>query len=277
MSSKLIPSSPADVMVIRNITPDVVTLSVPFSRFGILKVGGRATIIRLTSGTLAVFSPVALTPDVKAKVAEMGGKVGYLIAPDIEHHIFISEWAKEYPDAKLIGPEGLPEKRAGQKDERIRNDDHFAFVFSPKNKDPQGISEEFAADFEAEYVGAHANREIVLFYKPDKMLIEADLLFNMPPTEQYSRASEEERNSHGLINRLWNALFKTSGEAKAHKRVQWYLFSNANKDRSGYNSSVQKIESWDFKTIIPCHGDVIEGNAKEVFRKIFEWHLQSHK
>lgn len=44
MSSKLIPANPADVMVIRDITPNVVTLSVPFKRFGMIPIGGRATI-----------------------------------------------------------------------------------------------------------------------------------------------------------------------------------------------------------------------------------------
>lgn len=46
MSGKLIPSNPSDVMVIRDITPNVVTLSVPFSRFGRLHVGGRGTLGR---------------------------------------------------------------------------------------------------------------------------------------------------------------------------------------------------------------------------------------
>jgi hypothetical protein len=44
MSSKLIPTNPSDVMVIRNVTPNVVTLSVPFARFGKIRVGGRGTI-----------------------------------------------------------------------------------------------------------------------------------------------------------------------------------------------------------------------------------------
>lgn len=44
MSSKLIPANPADVMVIRNITPNVVTFSVPFKRFGTIPVGGRGTV-----------------------------------------------------------------------------------------------------------------------------------------------------------------------------------------------------------------------------------------
>ena len=44
MSSKLIPANPADVMVIRDLTPNVTIFSVPFSRFGVFKVGGRGTL-----------------------------------------------------------------------------------------------------------------------------------------------------------------------------------------------------------------------------------------
>lgn len=44
MSASLIPSNPADLMVIRNVTPNIVTFSVPFSRFGRIKIGGRGTL-----------------------------------------------------------------------------------------------------------------------------------------------------------------------------------------------------------------------------------------
>lgn len=43
MSAKT-PSNPSDVMVIRDITPNITTFSMPFARFGIVKVGGRATL-----------------------------------------------------------------------------------------------------------------------------------------------------------------------------------------------------------------------------------------
>lgn len=41
---KLFPTNPSQVMVIRNVTPDVVTLSLPFARFGRLKFGARGTL-----------------------------------------------------------------------------------------------------------------------------------------------------------------------------------------------------------------------------------------
>ena len=40
----LAPSNPSKVMVIRQVTPSITTLSLPFARFGIFKVGGRGTI-----------------------------------------------------------------------------------------------------------------------------------------------------------------------------------------------------------------------------------------
>jgi hypothetical protein len=84
MTSKLVPFDAAKVMVIRDVVPKTITtFSMPFSRFGLIKVGGRGTVVRLQSGALAVFSPTALTDEVKRKVAEMG-EVKYITALDIE-------------------------------------------------------------------------------------------------------------------------------------------------------------------------------------------------
>src|SRR5271154_6399671 len=129
-AAKLIPSDPAKVMVIRDITPNIATLSVPFLRFGLLKIGGRATLVKMTNGELAVFSPVALTPEVKSKVSSMG-TLKYIVAPDFEHHIFISPWSKEYPQAEVIGMEGLPEKREA---DPATKGVKFTHVFSASNK-----------------------------------------------------------------------------------------------------------------------------------------------
>ena len=51
-------------LVVREINPHVITLSKPFAAFNMLKVGGRATLVRLTSGSVAVFSPVPLTEEI---------------------------------------------------------------------------------------------------------------------------------------------------------------------------------------------------------------------
>ncbi|KAL8285362.1 hypothetical protein RB601_006319 [Gaeumannomyces tritici] len=282
-SSKLVPSNPSDVMVIRDVTPNVVTLSVPFLRYGFLAIGGRATVVRLSSGALAVFSPVALTPEVKAKLAAMGGELRYIVALDIEHHIFISQWAREFPGARIVGPEGLPEKRAKAAADGVDpmiGAEPFAVVFKAEDKKRQPregpvVSDEFDADFASEFVDSHRNKELAFCYRPDRVLIEADLMFNLPATEQYSRVPEEARPKDGPVKRIAANAMSTAGDAMAAKRFIWHVASRA--DRAGFNESVRRIAAWDFSTIVPCHGETIVGDGKEVFRKVFQWHLEGEE
>jgi len=269
MTSKLTPPNPAAVMVIRDVTPNIVTLSTPFSRFGRIRIGGRGTIVKLTSGALAVFSPVALTPEVSAKLRSMGNNLKYITAPDMEHHIFLGDWAQAFPSAHIIGPEGLDQKRA--------QDTSLASVplqtaFSAENKLQVSVSEEFDHDFEYEFVDAHPNKELVFYFKPDKTVIEADYFFNLPATEQYSRTGEPA--TQGLWTKLFSSLTNTQGKAMGQKRMLWYGMSANN--RASFDTSTRRIAAWDFQRIIPCHGDVIEDDAKGIFKKVFEWHLQGH-
>lgn len=253
-------------MVIRDVVPrTITTLSVPFQRFGRIKIGGRGTIVRMQNGSLAVFSPVALTDDVKQKVAEMG-EVRYITALDFEHHIFLGPWHAAYPSAKVIGPEGLPEKRKSQNNEDVP----FSTVFTASNPHPS-IDPEFDAEFEYEYVPAHQNKEIVFNHKPTRTLIQADLMFNHPPTEQYSKTGVSPTS--GVLTKLFGAVTNTNNDWQ--KRLIWYGISSG--DRAGFAQSVSRIDKWGFDRMIPCHGDVVETNAKGIFQKIMEWHLDLAK
>lgn len=237
----------------------------------------------MDAGSLAVFSPVALTPEVKTKLQEMGNDLKYMIAPDLEHHIYLGDWAEAFPGAKIVGPEGLKEKRA--KDSSMKP---LPIIEYPSaQKSTFRIDSTFDGEFEHEFVDVHPNKELVFFHKPSKTLIEADLLFNLPATEQYSRAGGGADS--GIMTRIFGAMQHTRGEAMAQRRFLWNLASRA--DRPRFNDSMQRINSWDFTRIIPCHGessrgrshyvrlteigDVIEQDAKGIFAKVFQWHLGS--
>lgn len=266
-SHKLVAQSPDSEMVIRDVVPGAITtLSTPFLRFGIVKIGGRATIVKLKTGNIAVFNPVALTSEAKAKVqqlAESGpsGTVRYLIAPDFEHHIFISPWAKEYPDANIIGPEGLPEKREKDKDTANTK---FHHVFTPQNKHDFKITSEFDDEFNYEYMESHANKELVFLHKPTRTLIEADLLFNLPATEQFSRSDTDATS--GIMSKIFNSVMHTKGDMKWQQRLLYY--GPGSGDRKAFAQSIRKIQSWgEFDRIIPAHGDVIETGGSQILAK----------
>lgn len=223
--------------------------------------------VRLPSGSLAVFSPTALIPRVRDTLASLG-TVKYLVAPDIEHHIQLGAWHAAFPTAVVLGPDGLPEKRAQSGEDKVP----FTHVYTPSNRHDLSVDAEFDAAFDVAYVAEHGNRELVFHHKPDRTLIQADLIFNNPPIEQYSKSPEDPHA--GIATKLFHALTGTSGAAlQRQRRFIWYAMSSGNRD--GFNQAVKKIEAWDFDRIIPCHGDVIETGGKGVFRSVMQWHLQA--
>lgn len=251
-------------MVFRDNIPHMTTLSSPFARGGLVKIGGRATIIKLQTGALAVLSPVALTDDVRAKVQSMGNNVKYISAMDYEHHIYITPWAKAYPEAAVIGVEGLPEKREGDPATRGIK---FSHVFTKSNKRDMRISEEFDNEFEYEYIHCHPNKELVYYHKPTKTMIQADFIMNLPAYEQYSKS--EESPTSGIFTKIFTSLMNTRNDAIWQRRFMWYIASAS--DRPAFTDSVHRMKRWDLQRIIPSHGDVIETDAQGVFDKLTLW------
>ncbi|KAF1989818.1 hypothetical protein K402DRAFT_410899 [Aulographum hederae CBS 113979] len=193
-------------MVIRKVTPNITTFSTPFWRFGHVKVGGR--------GTAGDTSP---------------------------HHIFLGPWHEEHPNAKVLGPEGLPEKREKQKNEKVP----FAVVFTAKDKETTKVDADFDSDFDYEFVDGHMNKELVFNYKPEGILIEADLIFNLPAVTKFPTLMLPPDSLRSVSS--GSTIRCTQGAAMGQRRFIW---------------------------IIPCHGDVMETSGKGIFQKIMEWHLE---
>jgi len=143
-------------------------------------------------------------------------------------------------------------------------------VFTAKGKENIRVDEEFDKEFEYEFVDAHPNKELVFHHKSSRTLIEADLLFNLPATEQYSRTGIDPTT--GWATKLFAGIQNTKGDAVWQKRMLWYVFSKG--DREGFNRSVRRINGWGFENLVPAHGDCIVGDGKGVFEKVMGWHLE---
>lgn len=218
---------------------------------------------------MAVFSPVSLTPEVRDTIEALGGTVRYIAALDMEHHLQLTPWKEAFPDAEIIAPEGLWEKRQSNP---AHKDTKFEHVVTKEKGGKQKISGEFDAEFAMEYVYGHPSRELVFLHKPSRTLIEADLLFNLPAREQYSKTPD---GPSGLLTKIANTFMSAAPPATLHKRFAWYLLSTA--DKQAFTRSMTRIDQWDFNRLIPCHGDVVESGAKGVFRTVMEWFLEADK
>ncbi|KAL8393952.1 hypothetical protein RB595_003642 [Gaeumannomyces hyphopodioides] len=258
-------SNAASTTVIRDVAPGITLFSVPLT-MGVLKLGGAMTAVKLsTSGALAVVSPIALSDDVRAKLASLGGEVRYLVSPNREHHVHISAWASAFPGAHVVVAEGLPEKREARAETRGTT---YGTIFTAANKAGARIGADFDADLDCEYVDGSRNRELVLLHRASRTLIEGDVVFNLPAREAFSASGVDP--AAGLVGRLAGAVLQTASPGW-QRRVSWYAAAS---DKARFAESVKRINGWEFDRIIPCHGDVIESGGKKVFADIFEPYLK---
>ncbi|KAI9891715.1 MAG: hypothetical protein M1814_002465 [Vezdaea aestivalis] len=263
MASKLLQCDPEKTTVIRHVTPNIVTCSLPFSRYGQLKIGARGTIIKTPSGSLVVFSPTPLTRQTRETVETLGGEVKYLIAPDAEHYLFLKEWLAAFPGASIIGPASLAPKLQ-------KSNVPMATQVTYENQSQLNLDAEFSATFDLAFVGAVAC-EVVLLYRPEKTLLVADLLFNLPAKEQYSKAGSKEES--GVWTKAFNRMRGLTGQPAVWQRR--ILGAIAASDKTSFDGGIQTVAGWEFERIIVCHGDVIEEGGKEIWKSIFEGHLST--
>ncbi|KAK4685592.1 hypothetical protein P7C73_g4551, partial [Tremellales sp. Uapishka_1] len=235
-------------LTIRNVTPEIVTFSIPFSRFGMVPIGGRSTAVKLASTDIFVYVSTPPTPETKAKIAELGGEVKYLVTPDGEHGMHIEAFSEAYPGAKLIGLSRFKEDKPQIK---------WAGLFGAGG---ESQTYGFEPEITLHHVSAHQNDELVAIHHPTGTLIEADMLFNLPPTEQYTKQG-------GLPT-----AFKLFGSGKTLSPGGWLhsqMASTIAKDKVLLKKELQPIHAAQWDRIIPCHGDVIETGGKVAWDQVW--------
>ncbi|KAK9237523.1 hypothetical protein V1525DRAFT_403842 [Lipomyces kononenkoae] len=240
----------------RELNPTVSILSTPFKQLGLIQMGARSTFISLpASNSVVVIAPVPYGEDSAAIVGTRD--VRFLIAPDMEHHMALKSWKDKYPSAKIIGVQGLRNFKAPA---GVHVDYEIGLANKVISPSEGGIEDpELNEVFKFVYFPSHKNKELITYYIPTKTIIEADLLLNLPALEQYSKSPTNPRSG---FTRLFNVFHPDSSW---HRRLTGGLL----KDKAAAKVGLNAIQSLDYETIIPCHGEVITTDAKEKFNAVF--------
>jgi hypothetical protein len=205
-------------------------------RFGGMDLFGRTTIIKLENGDLIIHDPCKINDLIKRKIDEIG-VVKYIIAPGYYHHLFVTDFQLEYPNAETYLCPGLEQKRPDIK---------FDWILA-NSPDPrwEGILDQVLVH------GTKYIWEIAFFHKPSKTLILVDLLENIGDNYQHNA---------GLWLRFWwKAIFRMWNNPKAAPEYQmgWG-------NKKIVKIALDKILSWDPERVILAHGENIEENANEI-------------
>ncbi|MDE2330061.1 MAG: DUF4336 domain-containing protein [Bradyrhizobium sp.] len=200
----------------------------------------RMAVIRLSGGNLFIWSPVALTDDLRAEVNTLG-KVRYLVAPNSLHHLFIADWKRAYPDAQIYAAPRLREKR-----QDVAFDGDLGSTPDP----------DWSHDIDQVLVQGNAiTTEVVFFHRKSATVIFADLIQQLP-TAWFS--------GWRAVVAKWDFML---GPAPAVPRKFRAAFIN----RRAARMSLERILAWPAEKVLMAHGTPVTENGPAFIRQAFGW------
>ncbi len=202
----------------------------------------RMAVIKLSSGGLFVWSPVALSAALRGEVDALG-PVRHLVSPNLLHHLFLGEWKSAYPDARLYASPGLRKRR---KD--LAFDAELGDAPDP----------DWAGDIDQVLVhGSLVMTEAEFFHRASGTAIFADLIENLPP--------DWFKGWRGFLARLDGIAAPNPG-APREWRASFI-------DRGAAHEALERILAWPIERVLIAHGEPASVNGAAFVREAFGWLL----
>lgn len=199
----------------------------------------RMAAIRLGTGDLVIWSPIAMTDRLRAEVNALG-PVRHIIAPNTLHHMSLPVWHTTYPGALVHAVAGVAEKRP-----EVR--------FASDLTDSAHLA--WAGEIDQVVVPNTIADEVVLFHRASGTVIFTDLLQNLSP------------DWFGGWRRVIARLDLMIGDAAQVPRK----FRMALRPRRIVRDQIGRILDWPAQRVLMAHGTPVTTNAREFLRSAFAW------
>lgn len=223
--------------------PDIWIQDGPVVRFwGDFEYPTRMAVIRLSSGGLFIWSPVALNGALRREVEALG-PVRHIVSPNLLHHLFLEPWKAAWPAAKLWASPGLTIRRKDLRFDGVLGD---------------APAPDWAEDIDQVLVhGSFAMTEAVFFHRASQTAIFADLIQNFPRTWF--------RGWRGVLARM-DGLVAPHPGAPREWRASFL-------DRKAARASIDQILNWPIMQVLIAHGDSVRHDGDLFVRDAFGWLL----
>lgn len=200
----------------------------------------RMAVIRLTDGSLFIWSPIALTPGLKTEVEALG-QVSHIVAPNTLHDLHLKAWKQAFPQARLHASPGLSDKR---KDLDFDTD--------------LGDEAEHAWAGQIDQVVVRGNlitTEVVFFHQASATVLFTDLIQNFPP---------------GWFTG-WRAVVARLDRMLGERPQVPQKFRVAFVNKSAARAALGRIMAWPAGNVLMAHGTPVIGNGADFIRQAFGW------
>lgn len=173
----------------------------------------RMAVVRLAERALWVWSPVGLDDALRRDVEALGSP-RFLVAPNKLHHLFLGEWQRAWPEARLYGAPGLARRRPD-----LRFDAELGDAPPP---------EWGGAIDQAVVGGSLVMDEVLFFHRPSRTALACDLVQRfppetLPPLRRWIMRLDGLVGPAGSTPREWRATFlrRRRARAAAERALAW--------------------------------------------------------
>jgi hypothetical protein len=200
----------------------------------------RSTVIRLRSGGLLVVAP----PPLEAggfEALEAHGQIEEVLAPNSFHYLGAANCLARHPRARFRTVPGL----------------HARVPGLPASEElTDAAPAPWAGVLEHALLGpVRGVTEVALFHLPSATLILTDVAFHV------------RRYETGLERAFWRFAGVPAGFGPS-RSARWILL----RDRTLARAFLERVAAWPFRRVLVAHGDPLETDARDVFRKAFLTH-----
>lgn len=213
-------------MALRSLTDGVWTIDDVISMPGGIDLPSRTTLLRDAGGGLVLYGPLELD-DAQAVAIDALGEVRTIVGPSLFHHLYLRQAKERWPEATLLGAEGLDRKRATLAFDGTLSDGELA----------PGIRT-------LTMRGMPKINEAVLVHSPSGTMVCADLCFRI-------------REAKGLSKLAFKLMGDMGDTLKRSRLWKWSI-----KDREAYGRSLDALLGEDFDAVVMAHGDPVLEGAK---------------
>ena len=209
---------------LRHFAPELWLADGPVVRFGaFFPYPTRMAIVRLGDGTLWVWSPVALD-DALANTVEALGPVRHVVAPNKLHHLFLDDWSRRFPDARLYAAPGLAEKRRDLSFDAELGD-------APDPSWGEGLDQ-------VVFRGSFFLDEVVFFHRASSTVLVTDLVQRFAP--------DQVNGLSGWILRLWGLVGERGSTPREWRASFW--------NRRIARAALDHALAWNPERLVIAHG-----------------------
>lgn len=204
----------------------------------------RMVVVRLSSGLLWIWSPIALSENLRRQVDELG-RVSHLVSPNKIHHLYLADWKALYPAARLWGPASTIAKRSD-----------LTFQAPLADQSPTDWVDELD---QFHFTGSPALDEVVFFHRASRTAILADLSENFSAEFLEAHWSSWKR----AIARIWK-ITEPWGLPPLELRLSWFRRAAAREARDRLLAQAPE-------KVIMAHGEWQRTDGQAYLERVFAW------